>query len=224
MSEQLRVPPPPAEMAMRREPRQQRTRDVVLQIEVATLQLLEEQGFTALNTNAIADRAGVGIKSLYRLFPNKESIIYRLASQRLNAILDGQQAFLPFCHDVRSLLEEMDNLLRQVDDRFSGYGPLGNVMGQIPALKRLEIEYEKIQVTFWVARLKELGCQWPQAELTSLATYVYRITDIARQCRTEQGSTGQFILQLHHNWTVKLLTHVIKEPDPQGLLDAFPPI
>ena len=61
----------PDEFQMRREPRQQRTLDIIRKIELATLTLLREGGVTQLNTNAIAERSGVDIKSLYRFFPNK---------------------------------------------------------------------------------------------------------------------------------------------------------
>lgn len=48
----------PEGLCMRRQPRQQRSQEVATRIEQATLALLREQGFAALNTNAIAARAG----------------------------------------------------------------------------------------------------------------------------------------------------------------------
>ena len=56
MSEQ----PLPADLCMRRQPRQQRSQETVARIEQATLALLQEQGFPALNTNAIAS-----VKAVY---------------------------------------------------------------------------------------------------------------------------------------------------------------
>ncbi len=79
----------PAELCMRRQPRQLRSQEVASRIEQATLALLQEQGFAALNTNAIAARAGVGIKSLYHLYPNKEAIICRLALDWLAAVCEA---------------------------------------------------------------------------------------------------------------------------------------
>ena len=84
--------PLPQGVAMRRQPKQQRSQAVASRIEEATLSLLQEQGFAALNTNAIADRAGVGIKSLYHLYPNKEAIIGRLAMGWLAAVCEAQQS------------------------------------------------------------------------------------------------------------------------------------
>ena len=82
----------PDGLCMRRQPRQQRSQEVVNRIEQATLALLREQGFAALNTNAIAARAGVGIKSLYHLYPNKEAIICQLAMAWLAAVCEAQEA------------------------------------------------------------------------------------------------------------------------------------
>lgn len=48
----------PTNLCMRRQPRQQRSQETVTRIEQATLALLQEQGFLAINTNAIAARAG----------------------------------------------------------------------------------------------------------------------------------------------------------------------
>ena len=48
---------------------------------------MQEQGVEALTTNKVAERAGVGIGSLYRYYPNKEAIIsdiYEHALQQLD--------------------------------------------------------------------------------------------------------------------------------------------
>ena len=44
----------------------------------ASARILESEGLQALNTNAIAARAGVSIGSLYQYFPNKDAILYVL--------------------------------------------------------------------------------------------------------------------------------------------------
>jgi AcrR family transcriptional regulator len=59
----------------RRIPQQDRSRSIVLAIREAGLLILNESGPAALNTKCIAERAGVGIASLYRYYPNKEAIL-----------------------------------------------------------------------------------------------------------------------------------------------------
>lgn len=62
----------------RQVPKQDRSRAAVAAIQEATLLVLLADGFGGLTTNAIAERAGVGIGSIYRYFTNKESIIASL--------------------------------------------------------------------------------------------------------------------------------------------------
>lgn len=63
----------------RRQPRQSRARFTCDAILTATAQILETQGEAALTTNAIAERAGVSVGSLYQYFPNKDAILIEIA-------------------------------------------------------------------------------------------------------------------------------------------------
>lgn len=58
--------------------RSRATLDIILE---AAAQLLESVGESGFNTNALAERAGVSIGTLYRYFPDKQSIIAALARQ-----------------------------------------------------------------------------------------------------------------------------------------------
>ena len=49
----------------------------------ATARIIERDGIAALNTNRIAERAGVSIGTLYEYFPHKEAILIAMARKRL---------------------------------------------------------------------------------------------------------------------------------------------
>jgi AcrR family transcriptional regulator len=68
---------------LRKTPKQVRSRDTVDVILEATARILEEGGIAALNTNAVAGRAGIGIASLYDYFPNKDSILLEFARREI---------------------------------------------------------------------------------------------------------------------------------------------
>ncbi len=51
----------------------------------AAARIFEERGTTAATTDAIAERAGVSIGSLYQYFPNKESLLATLSACHLLA-------------------------------------------------------------------------------------------------------------------------------------------
>lgn len=213
----------PTSLRMRREPQQKRSQLVVQQIEQATLALLAEQGVMALNTNAIAERAGVGIKSLYHLFPNKEAIIYRLAEQWLLAVRAAQQDILTRQLNWQDTLDAVDAALDQLDERFVGYGPLWQAMESLPELHALEAAHERAQIQFWSECLRQFGCRWPDPDLQALITYFYRTTDVAKQCSKELGRAGKPLWQLHRFWLNLLFDAAIRHADPAAVLQQFAP-
>ena len=80
-----------AALTPRKRPLQRRAVATVAAILEAAARILEEGGFEGFNTNAIAERAGVGVGSLYQYFPGKDAItaaLIRLEASKLLAALD----------------------------------------------------------------------------------------------------------------------------------------
>jgi AcrR family transcriptional regulator len=67
----------------RRNPQQARARDTVETIFEATARIIEREGRDALNTNHIAERAGISVGTLYQYFPNKDAILVAMARREL---------------------------------------------------------------------------------------------------------------------------------------------
>jgi AcrR family transcriptional regulator len=70
----------------RRSPRQSRSRATWEAIVEAAAQILERRGPGALNTNHIAERAGVSVGSVYQYFPDKHAILAAAARRELEAM------------------------------------------------------------------------------------------------------------------------------------------
>lgn len=68
-------------LAPRRQPRQARARRSVDTILDTAATLLDEGGVGSFNTNLLARRAGVRVRTVYRYFPNKEAVIAGLAER-----------------------------------------------------------------------------------------------------------------------------------------------
>jgi AcrR family transcriptional regulator len=64
--------------APRGQPRQARSRDKLGRILAATAELLQELSYDEVGTRLIAERARVSVGSLYRFFPDKDSIVRAL--------------------------------------------------------------------------------------------------------------------------------------------------
>jgi AcrR family transcriptional regulator len=62
-------------------PRQERARRTVEEILSTAGQLLDEVGMDGFNTNLLAVRAGVRVRSVYRYFPNKLAVVAALAER-----------------------------------------------------------------------------------------------------------------------------------------------
>jgi len=84
--------------APRKRPVQSRSRQTVATILQATAQVLVQRGYDRTTTNAVAERAGVSIGSLYEYFPNKEALVAALAEAH-----------------VADLIERVDSLLVQAE-------------------------------------------------------------------------------------------------------------
>jgi AcrR family transcriptional regulator len=87
--------PPPSPPRPRRRPKQARSHQIVKAIEEACSRILAAEGPAAVNTNRIAEVAGVNIASVYRYFPNKDAILAEIYERQLElegATLDALHA------------------------------------------------------------------------------------------------------------------------------------
>ena len=76
----------PSLVSPRKLPRQGRSNATLAAILEAAARILEETGFEGFTTNAIAERAGVGIGSYYQYFPNKESVTAALIARETETL------------------------------------------------------------------------------------------------------------------------------------------
>jgi AcrR family transcriptional regulator len=90
--------PPP-----RKRPRQARSTETVDVIIEAGARILEAEGHGAFSTNAVAQKAGVSIGTLYQYFPNKEAIIGALLARETAQLVSSAEAALQRVSAVEAL-------------------------------------------------------------------------------------------------------------------------
>jgi AcrR family transcriptional regulator len=104
-----------ARIGARRTPRQARARELVDALVEAAAQLLVERGYEGASTNAIADRAGVSVGSLYQYFSGKADVfreltvrhqaeVHPLVARALSELESCDEAPAPI---VESLLQDL---------------------------------------------------------------------------------------------------------------------
>ena len=80
--------PPSHRARPRKAPRQARSLETVRVIVEAAARILEADGLDGFSTNAVAERAGVSVGSLYQYFPRKEALIGALIVRETTLLLD----------------------------------------------------------------------------------------------------------------------------------------
>jgi AcrR family transcriptional regulator len=75
----------PRRADLRSTPQQARSRETVEHILATAADLLTEVGIDQFNTNLLADRADVRVRTVYRYFPNKLAILRELARRLVEA-------------------------------------------------------------------------------------------------------------------------------------------
>jgi AcrR family transcriptional regulator len=75
------------QLSPRKSPVQRRSTETLEVILEAAARILEENGFEGFNTNAIAEKAGVSIGSLYQYFPNKDALLSGLIEKEFAPFL-----------------------------------------------------------------------------------------------------------------------------------------
>ena len=97
----------------RRTPVQARSRATVDRICVAAAEILQEAGWEAFNTTAVASRAGVSITAIYSYFPDKYAIVHeifqRMSERRMVVMAPSIKAL-----ETDALEETMFTGLKQV--------------------------------------------------------------------------------------------------------------
>lgn len=101
----------------RKEPTQARARETVAVMLEAAAQVLEAEGRAAFNTNAVAERAGVSIGSLYQYFPGKDALLIALMKREKQRFREDAEAALAEADGAAALAHLVDAAVRQQLDR-----------------------------------------------------------------------------------------------------------
>jgi AcrR family transcriptional regulator len=78
-------------LSARKQPRQKRAEETVAILVEAAARILEEKGFEGFNTNAVAEKAGVSIGSLYQYFPSKSALLSAIIAREAAPLLEVEK-------------------------------------------------------------------------------------------------------------------------------------
>lgn len=102
----------------RRIPRQERANETVAAILEGATQVLEAGGLAAFTTNAVADRAGVSIGTLYQYFADKNALLRAIAERELKETLTNVARVL--ADDSGTPEQRVRGVVRAIINAFHG--------------------------------------------------------------------------------------------------------
>jgi AcrR family transcriptional regulator len=85
----------------------------------ATARLLERDGYEALTTNHVADRAGVGVASVYEFFPSKHALVAAVVDHMVEGVLADLKLGLEhsFAHGADPIAEWISAMFAAIAKR-----------------------------------------------------------------------------------------------------------
>ncbi len=176
-----------SDLQLRRAPQQARSRATMDRILKVGAELLDELGVEGFNTNILAERAGLGIRAIYRYFPNKLAVLVRMAEQ-------STEAGWAWIGDLRRA-SEYDNWKSAVDrsidgyyrgaSRYRGFAALRAAAQAIPELREIDNREKKRLGRELAIGLRDVGIALNGPHLAALCRTIIesseRILDIAVQ-------------------------------------------
>lgn len=148
------------ENRMRAKPNRAKGEETAARILEATGILLETQGYDALNTNRIAQAAGINIATLYKYYPNKQSILIAMTKRNRGDWLDaaGQSvASVGAGADWRATLEAIMDFAAQRRINQPGGKAMRLAMRISPELQPFDREETEVTASFLSKLLVERG-------------------------------------------------------------------
>ncbi len=165
---------PPREQALFRAiPIQARAKRSVEHILSTAAKLLDEVGLDGFNTNLLAERAEVRVRTIYRYFPDKYAVIVALASRMFadwdawmdtvfSKLADPKQEWEPVQRQI------IPQLLRQTKDQPGGIAA-AKALGVIPELTELDTAALERTSEKMSAALKKRGVRLSPARLLNIS-------------------------------------------------------
>ena len=164
-------------------PVQQRAKDTVEQILDNAAVLLDEVGVDAFNTNLLAERANVAVRSVYRYYPNKLAVIVGLAERQARE-WQGQfsQLLVPMADSSENAFDAWDGVLDgyvAYIEGEKGRSAIHRAMQALPQLAEVNRRDNDALSDAIAAALKARGIRQPRARLRLISRVLLDTQDVA---------------------------------------------
>lgn len=183
MSRRVNHPEVESDLSPRVRPVQARAKQTVDLILDNAAILLDEVGIDAFNTNLLAERAGVAVRSVYRYYPNKLAVIVGLAERQASE-WQGLLAKLvkPLADPEQSACDAWDAVLdayMSYLEAKQGRSAMHRAMQALPQLSGVNRRDNDVLSDTIYTALKTRGLRQPPARLRSISRVLLDTMDVA---------------------------------------------
>jgi AcrR family transcriptional regulator len=192
-----------AHLARRREPVQERARKTVELILDTAAALIEEAGVDAFNTNVLAERAGVRVRTVYRYFPNKLAVITAVAerlAEEWDSWFEGFRALSDPRLSWRTLWVAYIGTFVDGIRRVPGGLAIRRAMRALPQLQAIDRQDNERLARQLAAAIERRGVAVPRSRLTTMARIIIEtaVTVLDRALLEPQAQATALIDELKH--------------------------
>lgn len=120
-----------------RAPKQKRSQESLERVLVASIELLEEEGFDAFTVQDVSQRADVSVGAIYARFGTKESLLRAVHRHAMEGTLNPEHAAAPIVDDrpardvIADAVRAIAEIFRSNEDLFRAFMHLGAVDDEI---------------------------------------------------------------------------------------------
>lgn len=185
----------------RKLPAQERSKATYEAILKATAHVLADEGVDRVNTNRVAEVAGVSIGSLYQYFPNKESMMQALIDSYAKRLVEHLSGYLeqlskePAAGAIRSYVKAMLSLPREDPELHRAFVLVVFKLGHA-SIRQLEEQLMFIVRAYLETQKHRLIPKNLDLATFILVTTVESVTNIALLKHPEYISTDEFEIEL----------------------------
>jgi AcrR family transcriptional regulator len=174
---------PERDLSPRARPVQKRAQDTLDLILDTAGAILDEGGIDAFNTNRLAERAGVAIRTVYRYYPNKLAVIVGFAERQAE---QWQESFGGLIAAMRDPKESALDVWGRILDAYvaflegkRGRAAIRRAMQALPQLCEVNRRDNDILSREIALALKERGVRRPLAQLHVVGRLLLETSDAA---------------------------------------------
>jgi AcrR family transcriptional regulator len=177
--------------ALRRQPRQDRSRERVDQILSTAQRLIGEKGLAALAMVDIASASSMPLASVYHYFPNRTAVIaelYRRFSGRFQERLKDILRSIETAPDIR---RSTDTIIDAYFDMLKGEPAIQDLLNALPADKEtlnLDIAHTRAQAAAFSARTQQLVEERYREDYTRSVYLLFQLAGGAVRLALLQGA------------------------------------